>query len=347
MTNRAAILGGGAVGLATALTFLERFPKAVATIYSRASVGANPLHAPITSNAACAIWLPFSVCDDDQETAETRLLLDRWATSSLQTFQSLEERDSSAYGITWVKNYELLKDHQPPPQYLLRMPNFRCFSQEGELPAVGTTSYTNVWEFDTMVIESWKYLPRIQQDFLSRGGRIVTKEFQSLAQVLDLDVDVVFNCLGMESRVLFPDEHLYAKLGQLILLPRQNLNYSIGADEFCMIPRSDHLIFGSLLNRVEPSAPAVPTEENTRILLDTVSRWNGTRIGEQSVDLGDCSRRLVRGSVSGIRPCRPQGPRLEREVLGNKIFVHNYGHGGGGITLSWGCAEHAVDLFGG
>lgn len=53
--------------------------------------------------------------------------------------------------------------------------------------------------------------------------------------------------------------------------------------------------------------------------------------------------RLIRIDV-GLRPFRPSGFRVEREAFGDKVLVHNYGHGGGGITLSWGTAKLAVDL---
>jgi D-amino-acid oxidase len=45
-----------------------------------------------------------------------------------------------------------------------------------------------------------------------------------------------------------------------------------------------------------------------------------------------------------LRPFRPAGPRLESERFGEKTVVHNYGHGGSGWSLSWGCAEEAVAL---
>lgn len=48
--------------------------------------------------------------------------------------------------------------------------------------------------------------------------------------------------------------------------------------------------------------------------------------------------------ATGVRPVRRDGFRLEREVLDNgATLVHNYGHGGGGITLSWGCAELVLE----
>ena len=46
----------------------------------------------------------------------------------------------------------------------------------------------------------------------------------------------------------------------------------------------------------------------------------------------------------GLRPFRPSGFVVRAESLGDKLLVHNYGHGGGGVTLSWGTAELAADL---
>ncbi|WP_245942253.1 FAD-dependent oxidoreductase [Sphingomonas gilva] len=55
------------------------------------------------------------------------------------------------------------------------------------------------------------------------------------------------------------------------------------------------------------------------------------------------ANRVIR-TVAGLRPYRPGGFRVEREALGDKALVHNYGHGGAGITLSWGTSRLAVDL---
>ena len=53
--------------------------------------------------------------------------------------------------------------------------------------------------------------------------------------------------------------------------------------------------------------------------------------------------RIIREMV-GLRPFRPGGFVVEAQRLGNKFLVHNYGHGGAGVTLSWGTASLAVDL---
>src|SRR5687767_14105124 len=54
--------------------------------------------------------------------------------------------------------------------------------------------------------------------------------------------------------------------------------------------------------------------------------------------------RIIR-EVVGLRPYRPSGFVVDAQRFGSKLLVHNYGHGGGGVTLSWGTASLAVDLL--
>lgn len=51
--------------------------------------------------------------------------------------------------------------------------------------------------------------------------------------------------------------------------------------------------------------------------------------------------RIIR-QVAGLRPFRRSGFRVQAESLGEKTLIHNYGHGGCGVTLSWGTAQLAV-----
>src|SRR5258708_10214922 len=50
-------------------------------------------------------------------------------------------------------------------------------------------------------------------------------------------------------------------------------------------------------------------------------------------------------TVVGLRPYRPSGFVVRAEKLGEKLIIHNYGHGGGGITLSWGTSQIATELL--
>lgn len=75
-------------------------------------------------------------------------------------------------------------------------------------------------------------------------------------------------------------------------------------------------------------------------------------VGERSRGFSDCTPlapvkvdagRVIR-TVAGLRPYRRSGFVVRREQLGDKALVHNYGHGGGGITLSWGTSRLATNL---
>src|SRR3546814_1879798 len=53
--------------------------------------------------------------------------------------------------------------------------------------------------------------------------------------------------------------------------------------------------------------------------------------------------RVIR-TLAGLRPYRPGGFVVRADTLGTKRLVHNYGHGGSGITMSWGTAKLAVEI---
>ncbi|MFN7165152.1 MAG: FAD-dependent oxidoreductase [Hyphomonas sp.] len=57
-------------------------------------------------------------------------------------------------------------------------------------------------------------------------------------------------------------------------------------------------------------------------------------------------RERITRTVVGLRPFRPQGFRLEAERFGDKTVIHNYGHGGCGVTLSWGTSQRAAVMAG-
>src|SRR5256885_17203560 len=59
------------------------------------------------------------------------------------------------------------------------------------------------------------------------------------------------------------------------------------------------------------------------------------------------ARERVIRSIVGLRPFRPSGFVVRTEKLDAKTLVHNYGHGGAGITLSWGTSQLALEQAGG
>lgn len=76
-----------------------------------------------------------------------------------------------------------------------------------------------------------------------------------------------------------------------------------------------------------------------------VERWARRRAAQKlDIALPKVSMsRYIRSTV-GLRPHRPIGFKLEKEMLGNKILVHNWGHGGSGWSLGWGTSELAIRM---
>lgn len=77
------------------------------------------------------------------------------------------------------------------------------------------------------------------------------------------------------------------------------------------------------------------------------------RLAEKQLNIRYSSRYLPKLRISmdrvvketvGLRPYRTVGPRIEKEDLGSKTLIHNYGHGGSGWSLSWGSADLASQL---
>jgi len=69
-----------------------------------------------------------------------------------------------------------------------------------------------------------------------------------------------------------------------------------------------------------------------------------TRPGPRRLERVAVSEDRIIRRVVGLRPFRPTGFVVRAESLDGKLLVHNYGHGGGGVTLSWGTAALAAEL---
>ena len=69
------------------------------------------------------------------------------------------------------------------------------------------------------------------------------------------------------------------------------------------------------------------------------------RLEDESYEDYNTVMKMVEDLV-GLRPGRME-VRLEREEKNGKYLIHNYGHGGSGVTLSWGCADEVVELANG
>lgn len=233
--GRCAVIGCGAVGLATA-RLLQRRGLEV-TIYAK---GIPP---DTTSNLAGAQWGPFSVFDPGQTTAAFDEQFRRAARLAWRAFQDL---GAATHGVRWIENFVT---SDAPFQGPLRS-EFHVDAEE-IAPADHPFPARYCRRFTTMFIETPVYMAALLQDFRIAGGRVVVREFASREDLRALDEAVVFNCTGLGSRALFGDEELIPAKGQLsVLVPQPELDYiTLQGGGLYMFPRSDGVLLGGTFER--------------------------------------------------------------------------------------------------
>jgi D-amino-acid oxidase len=183
------------------------------------------------------------------------------------------------------------------------------------------------------LIETGKYLAWLAAR-LRKAGSVVpgTVRLRVLDEV-DRDFNLVVNCAGIGARDLVPDSEMEPHRGQVAIVQKFDLPFAIVCDDAPLmyaIPRSEDCVFGgtndvSENRRPDPAATAGIIQECERVL--------------------GCSNTTLLRERVGLRPCRRNGVRVEAGKLPDgRTVIHNYGHGGSGFTLSWGCAQTVLEL---
>jgi glycine/D-amino acid oxidase-like deaminating enzyme len=245
--RQAAVLGCGAVGLATARLLQDRGFDV--TIY------AKDLPPNTTSNVAAAMWGPVNVVDEKQATPAFMAQLEHAARFAHRYFQHFV---TDRYGVRWIETFLVGSEPQTFPWADSVTRNLLSLvplpPEENPFPT------QNASQFYTMQMQTHIYLAAILADFLLRGGRLVVREFGELASVLNLPEPVIVNCTGLGARALFGDQELVPIKGQLlVLLPQPEINYAYidGARGLHMFPRQDGILLGETheagITSLEPS----------------------------------------------------------------------------------------------
>jgi D-amino-acid oxidase len=235
----AAVLGCGAVGLATA-RLLQRHGWFV-TIYAR------ELPPDTTSNLAGGLWSPWSVFDEERLTPEFEA---RYVRASRIAHQAFQELSGPRYGVRWLENYRL---HDIPlPRTRLGDELRDLFPDTRELtPKEHPFPAAHVHRSMGMLVEPFIYLNAVVQDFLLAGGRIVVREFMAAEEIMTLAEPVVVNCTGLGAKALFADDELIPIKGQLcVLVPQPEVDYVVSTtDSLYMMPRQDGIVLGGTHER--------------------------------------------------------------------------------------------------
>ncbi len=250
--KRAAVLGGGIMGLTTARLLQERGWSV--TIHAKA------LSPDTTSDVAGGLWAPTSVFRLGDETPE---FLAQFVEALRYSHDVFSKQAGRGIGVNWVENYYLSRERNQPRDfyYLDRWPEL--FPSIAELsPGEHPFSAPYALRHLSLLIEPAIYLPRLMGEIRQAGGTIEQREMRGLDDVLALSQPVVFNCTGLGARELFGDTELTPVRGQLAFMPADErvdyVTHGSGEGLLYMFPRADGILLGGAYERgashLEPDA---------------------------------------------------------------------------------------------
>ena len=268
------------------------------------------------SDIAAAIWYPFLTAPADRA--------DGWSIATYAELERLSEREPQS-GVRMRDGREYLRQAVDPPEWSEDIAAFRILD-DSEIPE----GYVFGWQFRAPVIEMQLYMPWLRSRVEALGGSFVQSFVEDLSEVSG---EVVVNCVGLGARELCGDEEVRPARGQVIFIDQdpgighfdqqpETLTYTI--------PRSDITVLGGTA-QVDDWGMDIRAEDDDLILSKVEALWP------------ELDRSRIIGGAVGLRPSRSE-VRLEVEYIGERRVVHNYGHGGAGVTLSWGCAEEVANL---
>jgi D-amino-acid oxidase len=272
-----------------------------------------------TSIVAGATWFPYKASPFD------RVL--EWATRSRPFFDELAA--GATGGVTIRECVHLWRHPVGEPWWADAVPDLHRCPDDRLLPG-----FRDSYVFRQPVADMPIYLNYLTERFLGAGGAITQRRLSSLAEA-EPHAAVVVNCTGLGARELVGDEDLVPVRGQWVRVANPGID-RVMADfdnpdgEAYVIPRTDSCILGGTAD--EGAWDTEPDMDTARNLI--------ARCATLDARLADAP---ILEHRAGLRPVRKSGVRLE--VTEGGRLIHNYGHGGAGVTLSWGCAQEVRDLL--
>ncbi|XP_072546465.1 D-aspartate oxidase-like [Salminus brasiliensis] len=320
---KVAVVGAGVIGLSTAVRLSEALQNSSVTILS------EKFSPDTTSDGAAGILLPEVFPDIPLDRQR------RWFKETFDHLQGIiESPEAPEAGVFLSSGYHIFKEvpSDPKPLWSEYVFGFR-FMTDREMKRFPNHKFGQA--FTSLKCECPRYLPWLEKRFRGAGGQIKREKVTDLQQ-LTSTYDVIVNCSGVWAHHLAGDKGVYPVRGQILKLRATWLKNFIrdGDGKTYIYPGIDYVTIGGTRQK-----------DDWRLELDK---------GDSEDMMKQCSQlepSLQKAEVLeewvGLRPGR-KNPRIESEWLqaGDRqvLLVHNYGHGGCGITLSWGSALDALEL---
>jgi D-amino-acid oxidase len=310
------VIGAGVSGLTTGICLAEA-GKAVV-------IQAAEMPQATTSAVAGALWGTHLVGADERVPA--------WADETRGELEKLAGHRGT--GVHLATGLMAVRVPQETPPEVTDAADFTSCPPD-ELPA----GYAAGWRVAAPLAAMPIYLDYLQGRFAAAGGKLLEpRSFATLAEAAGRSsAPVIVNCAGSGAYALVPDPSVTPVRGQIVVTENPGITeFFVGngegsADLTYFFPHEQTVVLGGTQDHGDWSrTPDAGTAEDILAACTAVEpRLAGARVLHHRV---------------GLRPARPR-VRLEAEAIaGNRHIVHNYGHGGAGISLSWACARDAAGL---
>ncbi|WP_243058254.1 FAD-dependent oxidoreductase [Nocardioides sp. SR21] len=273
----------------------------------RVDVVARDLPRETTSAVAAALWYPYRALPRERVVS--------WSRTSYAVFDALADTDPEC-GVRMMRGTEVLRGPQTDPWWNAALPELEATRDVPD-------GWSSGWSFTTPVADMHVYLDWLAGRVTELGGTITRLNLGALPGGL------VVNCSGLGARLLGADRTVVPVRGQVVYVEQFGLDrwWLDNSGPTYVVPRAHDIVVGGT---------------------DVEGEWSRTPLPEVAEDILTRAARLVpelRGArvlrhKVGLRPVRP-AVRLER--VGD--VVHCYGHGGAGVTMSWGVADEVVTLL--
>ena len=309
MKKKIAIIGSGISGLSCAYLLCGKDYDV--------TVIAKAFSPDITSNRAAAFWFPYHIRNDKRGI--------NWAKTSYDFYEQLSADTST--GISMKQLMKVLRENEieEEPIWIDFIPKGTCKLIPKENLQEGIE---RAYDVTVPLIETQTFLPYLKNYVSAKNVKFVEREINSFDEVQN-DFDFVINCSALGSQKLCNDKSIIPVRGQVGLIETRT-DFPIYLDNekpLYIVPRKDAMIVGGTY---EENMYEEKTEPSTieKILNNAYAVFP------------ELKKQKVIGSWAGLRPYRPT-VRVEKE---NNI-IHNYGHGGSGFTLAFGCAQEVVKML--
>ncbi|KAK9297031.1 hypothetical protein QLX08_009128 [Tetragonisca angustula] len=323
---KVAIVGGGIIGLTTALQLNRELRNAEVSVF------ASDFNDTVSHVAAGLFRVGSSYSGPTEEITRD------WLRDSYAYYDDIRKfHEASSAGVTAISGYmfansspETVKSHWMEDL----VPIYRRVTDEEFQLVEGNWKYGSF--FSTLLTECKLHLPWARKKLEENGTKLIVKKIDSLRELVS-DWDLIINCTGLGARYLCNDRYLVPMRGQV---------FKVKA------PWMKTFFYGEIDTYIIPGFNGVVTLGGSRYFGSESTKlcpYESKAIRERCENLLPSLKKaeLVKEEV-GLRPHRENNVRVEVEHIVNglskAILVHNYGHGGYGVCTAPGTAKYAVQL---